>query len=93
MSKPEIIQILKKKYSNIGKKNLEKIFNIFFDQITTSLLNKRSIEIRSLGTFFTKEIKEKKQARNPKTGEIIFVPKRTKIRFKASKRLRELINR
>ncbi len=93
MSKPEIIQILKKKYSNIGKKNLEKIFNIFFDQITTSLLNKRSIEIRSLGTFFTKEIKEKKQARNPKTGEMIFVPKRTKIRFKASKRLRELINR
>tara|TARA_B100001057_G_scaffold164191_1_gene164798 strand:- start:8540 stop:8821 length:282 start_codon:yes stop_codon:yes gene_type:complete len=93
LSKPEIIQILKKKYSNIGKKNLEKIFNIFFDQITTSLLNKRSIEIRSLGTFFTKEIKEKKQARNPKTGEMIFVPKRTKIRFKASKRLRELINR
>ena len=93
MSKPEIIQILKKKYSNIGKKNLEKIFNIFFDQITTSLLNKRSIEIRSLGTFFTKEIKEKKQARNPKTGEIIYIPKRNKIRFRASKRLKEIINK
>ena len=46
-----------------------------------------------LGTFFIKEIKEKKQARNPRTGEIIYVPKRNKIRFRASKRLKELINK
>jgi len=93
LSKPKIIQKLKIRNSNIGKKELEKIFDIFFQQISDALQDMRSIEIRSLGTFFTKEIKEKKQARNPKTGEIIFVPKRTKIRFKASKRLRELINR
>ena len=93
MSKPKIIQKLKTKNSGITKENLEKIFGIFIDQITNSLLNKRSIEIRSLGTFFVKEIKEKKQARNPKTGEIIYVPKRNKIRFRASKRLKELINK
>ena len=93
MSKPKIIQKLKAKNSGITKGNLEKIFGIFIDQITNSLLNKRSIEIRSLGTFFVKEIKEKKQARNPKTGEILYVPKRKKIRFRASKRLKELINK
>ncbi len=93
MSKPEIIRKLKNKHSNISKKNIEKIYDIFFNQIIDSLLNKRSIEIRSLGTFFIKEIKEKKRARNPKTGEIIYVPKRNKIRFRASKRLKELINK
>ncbi len=93
MSKPEIIRKLKFKNSSIGKKNLEIIFETFFNQITESLLNKRSIQIRSLGTFFIKEIKEKKQARNPKTGEIIYVPKKNKIRFRASKRLKELINK
>ena len=62
-------------------------------EIIDSLLNKKSIEIRSLGTFFIKEIKEKKKARNPKTGENIYVPKRNKIRFRASKRLKELINK
>ena len=36
---------------------------------------------------------EKKQARNPKTGEIIYVPRRNKVRFRASKRLKELINK
>ena len=93
MSKPKIIQKLKIKNSNIGKKELEKIFDIFFQQISDALQNMRSIEIRSLGTFFIKEIKEKKQARNPRTGETIYVPKRNKIRFRASKRLKEIINK
>ncbi len=93
MSKPKIIQKLKIKNSNIGKKELEKILDIFFQQISDALQNMRSIEIRSLGTFFIKEIKEKKQARNPRTGEIIYVPKRNKIRFRASKRLKEIINK
>ena len=93
MSKPKIIQKLQNKHSNIGKKNLEKIFEVFFQQIAESLINKKTVEIRSIGTFFNKEIKEKKQARNPKTGEMIYVPKRNKIRFRASKRLKELINK
>ena len=77
----------------MSKKNLEIIFKVFIQQITNSLIDKRPIEIRSLGTFFVKEIKEKKTARNPKTGEIIYVPKRNKVRFRASKRLKELINK
>ena len=93
MSKPKILRTLKNKNSNISKKNLEIIFDTFLKQITESLLNKKAVEIRSLGTFFIKEIKEKKQARNPKTGEIIYVPKRNKMRFRASKRLKELINK
>ena len=93
MSKPRIINELKIRNPNIAKKDLEKIFELFLQEIINSLLNKKSIEIRSLGTFFIKEMKEKKQARNPKTGENIYVPKRNKIRFRASKRLKELINK
>ncbi len=93
MSKPKIVKELKVKNPNINKKDLEKIFELFLQEIIDSLLSKKSIEIRSLGTFFIKEIKEKKQARNPKTGENIYVPKRNKIRFRASKRLKELINK
>ena len=93
MSKPRIINELKIRNPNIAKKDLEKIFELFLQEIINSLLNKKSIEIRSLGTFFIKEMREKKQARNPKTGENIYVPKRNKIRFRASKRLKELINK
>jgi len=93
LSKPKIIKDLKTKNPNIKSEDLEKIFDLFLQEIMETLLNKKSIEIRSFGTFFVKEIKEKKQARNPKTGEIIYVPKRNKIRFRASKRLKELINK
>ena len=93
MSKPKIIQKIKSTNPNIGIKDLEKILDIFFNQISDSLINKKTVEIRSLGTFFVKEIKEKKQSRNPKTGEIIYVPRRNKVRFRASKRLKELINK
>ena len=93
MSKPKIIKELKIRNPNINKRDLEKIFELFLQEIIDSLLNKKSIEIRSLGTFFIKEIKEKKQARNPKTGEKIYIPRRNKIRFRASKRLKELINK
>ncbi len=93
MSKPRIIKELKIKNPKFNKKDLKKIFELFLQEIIDTLLNKNSIEIRSLGTFFIKEIKEKKQARNPKSGEIIYVPKRNRIRFRASKRLKELINK
>ncbi len=93
MSKPKIIKELKIKNHKIKNQDLEKIFDLFLGEIKEALLSKKSVEIRSLGTFFIKEIKEKKQARNPKTGENIYVPKRNKIRFRASKRLKELINK
>mgnify|MGYP001205472762 CR=1 FL=1 len=93
MSKPKIIKELKTKNPNIKSEDLEKIFDLLLEKIIETLLNKKSIQIRSIGTFFVKEINEKKQARNPKTGENIYVPKRNKIRFRASKRLKELINK
>tara|TARA_B100000886_G_scaffold252009_1_gene177949 strand:- start:1646 stop:1930 length:285 start_codon:yes stop_codon:yes gene_type:complete len=93
LSKPKIIKELKIKNQKIKNQDLEKIFDLFLREIKEALLSKKSVEIRSLGTFFVKEIMEKKQARNPKTGEYIYVPKRNKIRFRASKRLKELINK
>ena len=93
MSKPEIIKKLLKKNPSIGRKNLERILETFTKNITDAIIDKKSIELRSLGTFFIKEINEKKHARNPKTGEIIYVPKKNKLRFRASKRLKEIINK
>ena len=93
MSKIEILKILKNTHPEITNKYLEKIFDVFIKSISQNLMDKKSLEIRSFGTFFVKEIKEKKQARNPKTGEIIYIPKRNKIRFRASKKLKEIINK
>ena len=51
-----------------------------------------TIELRGFGTFFIQKIKEKYSARNPKTGELIYVPEKNKVRFRPSKKLKKLIN-
>ncbi len=92
MSRPEIIKKFKNKHPNLNKLQLEKIFDTFFQTIEKALLEKKSVELRGFGTFFVKEIKEKFSARNPKSGQLIYVPKKNKVRFRASKKFNDLIN-
>ena len=92
MSRPKLIKLLKKKHPKLNKLQLETIIDTFFQSIKEALEKKRSVELRGFGTFFTKEIKEKYSARNPKTGELIYVPKKNKVRFKASKKFKEFLN-
>ena len=92
MSKSEIIQSLKKKNSNLSLSDTETIFNVFCKNFKDGLKKNRRIEIRGFGIFFIKEIKEKFSARNPKTGELIYVPKKNKVRFKSSKNFNKEIN-
>ena len=92
MSRPELIKLQKKKHPKLNKSQLETVLDFFFQSIEEALINKRSVELRGFGTFFTKEIKEKYSARNPKTGELIYVPKKNKVRFRASKQFKEFLN-
>ena len=93
MSRAQIIKELKKKNPELNQKESEEILNLFCECIEKALLDNRNIELRGFGTLFIRKINEKYSARNPKTGQLIYVPKKNKIRFKASKKLKELINR
>ena len=66
--------------------------DIFSNGIEKALLDGKKIELRGFGSFFVKKIKEKYSARNPKTGEIIYVPEKNKVRFRSSKKLKKLVN-
>ena len=76
MSRPKLIKLLKSKHPKLNITQLEIIIDTFFESIKNSLEIKKSIELRGFGTFFVREIKEKYSARNPKTGELIYVPKK-----------------
>ena len=93
MSRPAIIKFLKIKHPKLNIAQIETIIDTFFQTIENALTEKKSVELRSFGTFFVKEIKEKYSARNPKTGELIYVPEKNKVRFRASKKLKEFINK
>ena len=93
MSRSELIKQLKNKYPNIDKSLIERTIDNFCQSIVKALEEQKRDELRGLGTFFIKKIKEKYSARNPKTGETIYVPEKNKVRFRPSKKLKEFINK
>jgi len=51
------------------------------------------IEIRGFGVFLVKDMQPKPAARNPRTGDVIYVPARRKTHFKPGRLLREALHR
>ena len=93
MPKTKLISKLVKRNPELNLKDSEEILEIFTKCINQSLLDCRNIELRGFGSFFIKKIKEKHSARNPKTGKLIYVPEKNKVKFKASKKFKEFINK
>ena len=92
MSRPEIIKNLKIKHPKLSNLHLEMVIDTFFQSIEDALINNKSVELRGFGTFFVRKINENPSGRNPKTGEVIYIPKKNKIRFRASKKFKEFLN-
>ncbi len=91
ITKSELVKQLSKTYPNLLKKDLEKFFDIFIDEIKLALKNDERVELRGWGVFSTKNQK-RKTSRNPKTGEKVIVDEKKSINFKMSKDLFGEIN-
>ena len=69
---------------------VDSIFNVLREILAEANPEIR-IEIRDFGVFEVKRTKPKPKARNPRTGEIIYVPARRKTHFKAGKLLKDVL--
>ena len=92
MVKSEIISELKVIYPNLKTSQISYIFDKIFQTISESLILNKPVELRNFGRWSIRVLKAKKNARNPKTQELMFVPERKKIIFKMSKHLKNEIN-
>ena len=94
MVRSEIISKLSDKiHRKLKKSELEKILNIVVNTIIDGVKENKSVELRNFGRFSPKKIKQKLNARNPKTGEKIQTSEKKSIAFKMSKELRRKINK
>ena len=91
ITKSELVKQLSKTYPNLLKKDLEKFFDIFINEVKLALKNDERVELRGWGVFSTKNQK-RKTSRNPKTGEQVIVKEKKSINFKMSKDLFSEIN-
>ena len=76
------------------KKNLaSSMVDTVFEAMRQSLAQGCRIEIRGFGVFQVKETRPKPAARNPRTGQIIYVPARRKTHFRPGKLLKEELHK
>ena len=93
MSSNKLLKQFKQRNPELNQFEIKKIIEVICKSLEEAFIAGKKVEIRGFGTFFIKKIKENHSARNPKTGEIIYVPEKNKVRFRPSKKLKEFINK
>ena len=64
-----------------------------FSAMREELIKGNRIEIRGFGVLEVRDTKAKPAARNPRTGEVVYVPPRRKTHFKPGKDLKEALHK
>jgi len=91
MTKSELIQILAERNPHLYMRDVEKIVDTIFEEITKALVHGDRVELRGFGAFSVKE-REARTGRNPRTGESVEVNAKRLPFFKTGKALRERLN-
>lgn len=78
--------------TGLTKLETEAIIEGFITSVIEALKEGKGIEIRGFGSYKVKK-KNARQARNPKTGEQVFVPAHFVPTFKFSKDFKEIVDR
>lgn len=91
MTKSELIQRLAEENPHLYLRDVEKIVETIFDEITEALVNGDRVELRGFGAFSVKH-RDARTGRNPRTGESVQVEAKRLPFFKTGKGLRERLN-
>ena len=64
-----------------------------FTELREQLIAGNRIEVRGFGVLEVKATRPKPAARNPRTGEVVYVPARRKVQFKPGRLLKEAMHK
>ncbi|MBW6511035.1 MAG: integration host factor subunit beta [Desulfuromonadaceae bacterium] len=90
MTKSKLIEQLMESNDILNKRDAESIVNTIFDSIGDALVAGERVEIRGFGSF-TVRCRDAREARNPKSGEVVRIPAKKTPFFKTGKDLRERV--
>ena len=92
MVRSELLQKFCNQHPQLLRKDIEKILEIIFFQISEALSRDQNVEIRGFGTY--KIVKRKARiGRNPKNSELVQIPQKKAIKWKMSKALFNKLNK
>lgn len=91
MTKSELIEKVVQTHGVLNMKVSEIVVNTVFDSIEDALKSGDKVEIRGFGSFTIRE-RLGREARNPKSGEVVRIPSKRTPFFKTGKDLKERVN-
>lgn len=89
MTKKEIVKAISDQIGLTQLKTKE-IVQKTFDAIVETLVEERRIELRNFGVFEVKK-RAARKARNPRTGDKVYVPEKFVVTFKPGKEMEERV--
>ena len=91
MIKSELVIKIAEKNPHLYHRDVERIVNRVFDEITHAMRDGNRVELRGFGAFSAKE-RQVRTGRNPRTGEAVDVTEKRVPFFKTGKELRQRLN-
>lgn len=91
MIKSELVTVLADANPHLYQRDVERIVNTIFDEITGALTRGERVELRGFGAFSVKK-RPARTGRNPRTGEPVEVAEKHVPFFKTGKELRDSLN-
>ena len=91
MIRSELIQKLSDENPHLFQRDVERIVNTIFDEITDTMARGDRVELRGFGAFSVKK-RDSRIGRNPRTGASVSVAEKHVPFFKTGKLLRDRLN-
>ena len=92
MIRSELIKKLEAENLELKTEEIEKIVDLFFNDIIQRLADGGRVELRGFGAFSTRD-RSPRKGRNPRTGASVEVPSKRVPYFKPGKEVRESLNK
>ncbi|GGG66151.1 integration host factor subunit beta [Salipiger pallidus] len=91
MIRSELIQKISEDNPHLYQRDVERIVNTIFDEVTNAMARGDRVELRGFGAFSVKK-RDARLGRNPRTGEAVEVEEKHVPFFKTGKLLRDRLN-
>ncbi|MDG1104278.1 MAG: integration host factor subunit beta [Ascidiaceihabitans sp.] len=91
MIRSELIQKIAEENPHLYQRDVERIVNTIFDEVTSAMSRGDRVELRGFGAFSVKQ-RDARVGRNPRTGETVSVKEKHVPFFKTGKLLRDRLN-
>ncbi len=91
MIRSELIQRIADENPHLYQRDVERIVNTIFEEVTNAMSRGDRVELRGFGAFSVKK-RDARVGRNPRTGESVSVEEKYVPFFKTGKLLRDRLN-